>query len=334
MLADVHAVQQNPPTVDFADIENIADRLATIRHTFKFAPGGDAKRYHTTFQNLARWLLLKLPALAKTCEILLQSTLLMYVTSDHKHVAQVDWASETSCIVDTITHYNLWSGTKVHKLPLEWMKAEIEHVAQSRGVSMVAVPVILVGGICHANSMVVDVARKTVDYFEPHGAAADWHETCLSIVEKLMPGYTVVSPSMQCPRAIGPQAILFREDEGFCKTWSLLYMLERILNPQADPGRLARFLSRGTPDQAIKRVLSIIGHAQKHDKELKDLRAESERKFWMHAFSRLDSKQHKLLMKDTHHQRQDSRIHCDIGNFSHDSCIACVNIYLEHIHRY
>lgn len=110
---------------------------------------------------------------------------------------------------------------------------------------LIAIPMWIVG-TAHTNALIIDRERREYERFEPHGhflASPEEDRKVNYVLENNkdlkgafgLHGYRYISPFDFCPSR-GPQ-ILSKEKEcpdvrGFCPTWSLYYMLQRILNPR------------------------------------------------------------------------------------------------------
>jgi hypothetical protein len=97
----------------------------------------------------------------------------------------------------------------------------------------------------HANMLVIDTKKKTVELFEPHGKRSedttmDSLEGAYNISDKLLrkyfkkyfPEYKYISPQDYLP-SYGFQAKVDAYS-GLCVTWSTMYLHYRILNPNID----------------------------------------------------------------------------------------------------
>lgn len=124
------------------------------------------------------------------------------------------------------------------------------------------------GGWGHANILLLDTRRKTMEFFEPHGWAP-WHDLVYQKLMRLFPGYHIWSPALLCPQMRGPQSHSSL-DEGWCMTWSVLYVVYRILNPAIPPEDIATWMGRGSGEQIRDRMYKILGYIDdrrgKHDR--------------------------------------------------------------------
>ena len=123
-------------------------------------------------------------------------------------------------------------------------------------------------GSGHQNIMYVDVVRRSVEIFEPHGIA-DWSDGVEDFVRDLFSSmgmdYQVVTLGRVCPR--GPQAVIGQVrglDEGFCVAFSGMYAVLRALNPDVSPNRLHEFMSRGSPQDVRLRIDQMAAYVAHH----------------------------------------------------------------------
>ena len=107
----------------------------------------------------------------------------------------------------------------------------------------------------HANVIIIDTKKKTVELFEPHGARSNKSElesisrayfkvskNVHKFVRGNLPDYSYIPPSKYEPE----DGLQFRLDafSGLCVTWSILYLHYRILNPDLSPKKLMEYLDK------------------------------------------------------------------------------------------
>jgi hypothetical protein len=168
----------------------------------------------------------------------------------------------------------------------------------------------------HANVLVFDIRRKTIERFDPHGgneykdvnlaydsvsnkiygrkdfkygknkfgidkinvkksaALFDQYKIDLALSQKLksqLPNYTYYGTNDTTPY-LGPQ-IKADEYGGLCVTWSCMYMVLRLLNPDLEPAEITIKMIDGTPEQLRNRILRfqkfIIRTLSKEKKRIK-----------------------------------------------------------------
>ena len=107
----------------------------------------------------------------------------------------------------------------------------------------------------HANVIIIDTKKKTVELFEPHGARSNESElesisrayfkvskNVHKFVRMNLPDFTYIPPSKYEPE----DGLQVRLDafSGLCVTWSILYLHYRILNPDLNPKKLMEYLDK------------------------------------------------------------------------------------------
>lgn len=144
----------------------------------------------------------------------------------------------------------------------------------------------------HANVLVFDIRRKTIERFDPHGgnyysnvtlaydpesnigygrkdfkfgivnkqikstALFDQVKIDIKLQQKFsveLPEYTFNGTNITTPY-LGPQ-IKADEFDGLCVTWSCMYMLMRLLNPDMSPADVTIKMIDGTPKELKNRIL-------------------------------------------------------------------------------
>ena len=164
----------------------------------------------------------------------------------------------------------------------------------------------------HANVLIFDTRRKTIERFDPHGGNkyADSYlkhdpknsklgrkdfkfgikqipdklyksnalfnqdvidELLEKEFKKILPNYQFYGTNVTTPY-LGPQ-IKADEFNGLCVTWSCMYMILRLLNPDLSPAEVTIKMIDGTPEQLKNRVLRfqkyIIRTLSKENKAIK-----------------------------------------------------------------
>ena len=115
----------------------------------------------------------------------------------------------------------------------------------------------------HANALVFDVRRRLIERFEPLG---DRHMPWLARwltrrLETAFPGWRYFGTHLSAPGGAGVQT---RADgyDGLCVTFSLLYVLLRLLNPEKTAMEINDHLVSGyTPHELRSVVLRLNRHA-------------------------------------------------------------------------
>ena len=121
----------------------------------------------------------------------------------------------------------------------------------------------------HANIIIIDSKKKTIELFEPHGARDNQSE-----LESISRAYYKVSHNvhkffrMNLPefRYIPPskyepeEGLQMKLDafSGLCVTWSILYLHYRILNPDVNPRDLILYLEKRITKSVLLRYTRYV----------------------------------------------------------------------------
>lgn len=121
----------------------------------------------------------------------------------------------------------------------------------------------------HANVIIIDTKKKTVELFEPHGARSNESElesisrayfkvskNVHKFVRMNLPEFTYIPPSKYEPE----DGLQVRLDafSGLCVTWSILYLHYRILNPDLNPKKLMQYLDKTFTVKKILRYTRYV----------------------------------------------------------------------------
>ena len=121
----------------------------------------------------------------------------------------------------------------------------------------------------HANVIIIDTKKKTVELFEPHGARSNQSElesisrayfkvskNVHKFVRMNLPDFTYIPPSKYEPE----DGLQVRLDafSGLCVTWSILYLHYRILNPDLNPKKLMEYLDKTFTVKKILRYTRYV----------------------------------------------------------------------------
>jgi len=119
----------------------------------------------------------------------------------------------------------------------------------------ISLEIIVPGVGTHANIVLIDTIKKTVELFEPHGARDNKSElqsisrayfkvskNVHRFVRMNFRNYTYIPPSRYEPEE-GLQARLDAYS-GMCVTWAIIYLHYRILNPDVPPKKLIQYLDK------------------------------------------------------------------------------------------
>lgn len=111
----------------------------------------------------------------------------------------------------------------------------------------------------HANAMIFDLKKKTIERFDPHGKGGIFDNFKIDdFVEKkfsdLFPDYKYIPMLEVCPYLFGPQRIADAFG-GMCYTWSIMYMCLRVLNPDTKPDAIVDKMSSDSPELLRNKLL-------------------------------------------------------------------------------
>jgi len=194
---------------------------------------------------------------------------LIIMNSDNV-VQDVSYMSLGAFTLMTLYEKRLFDKYNPYYLPPKFLLGEIAKLDAEGESAFVAVSVSLAWegkNVGHANSMFIDLKRRVVEYFEPHGSCS-WHESCLRAMARIFKGYTIDSPALKCPLQRGPQIRAGDFDVGWCKTFSALYIVYRVLNPNVDPAKIAKYVGRGSAEDVRNRILQVQGFAVQHARQI------------------------------------------------------------------
>lgn len=126
--------------------------------------------------------------------------------------------------------------------------------------------------ITHANMIIIDLSKKTIERFEPYGSLTVKFEEKMDklfktkILEKLdLEDFEYLSPTDICPK-IGIQRIA---DSfcGMCITISMMYLHLRILNPDIKQSKLIKYIITRPKKKLKEMILKYAKHVEEKLKE-------------------------------------------------------------------
>jgi hypothetical protein len=135
--------------------------------------------------------------------------------------------------------------------------------------------IIVPGSGTHANVIIIDTQKKTVELFEPHGSRKDSSElesiygAYAKVSNKVkrfftqyLPTYRYIPPSEYEPK----RGLQYRLDDfsGLCVTWTILYLHYRLLNPDIDPKKLVSYLDTKFTKKTLLRYTRYVEEVLKH----------------------------------------------------------------------
>lgn len=113
----------------------------------------------------------------------------------------------------------------------------------------------------HSNVLIFDVERKTIERFDPHGnqdyPLYDQKTISTILKEKfkvVLPDFKYYGLNYTTPRELpGPQIV--DAFSGVCGTWSTMYVILRLLNPNMEPREITKKMLEGTPQERKQKLL-------------------------------------------------------------------------------
>jgi len=183
----------------------------------------------------------------------------------HEHLKKIGTLSSTSFFDAFSVKYLKAKHKKVCALPFwfwwrvgrtnqtfEIPKHYIDECFNNSKARFVFIPLCLESpepGSTHANALLCDKKKGTVERFEPHGARAyeifkdyKYEELDEHLAKYFQSEYNLeyISPITYCP-ALGPQSIEhYISESGYCATWSLWYIDMRLTYPDVDRSVLVK----------------------------------------------------------------------------------------------
>jgi hypothetical protein len=107
--------------------------------------------------------------------------------------------------------------------------------------NIIAIPVnFSIYNTAHANMLIVNRSKKTIEHFEPHGIFLKKMEKQKIVddeIDKLImllfgEGYEIVHPNDSCPKIQGIVSSVSKEWGGTCAIFSMVYAIKRLTNPE------------------------------------------------------------------------------------------------------
>jgi len=133
----------------------------------------------------------------------------------------------------------------------------------------ISLEIIVPGVGTHANVIIIDTKKRTIELFEPHGnrgakselesISQAYHKVSKNVQRfftKYLPDFTYIPPSKYEPKH-GLQARL-DAFSGLCVTWSILYLHYRILNPDVPPKKLITYLDKQITRNVLLRYTKYV----------------------------------------------------------------------------
>lgn len=132
----------------------------------------------------------------------------------------------------------------------------------------------------HANIVVIDIEKKTVERFEPHGSSFYFNKDSYKknnivnylFVNEILPNLGLRKYEYIPPENISPKlGIQAKADAfcGMCVTISMMYLHLRLLNPDIDQKKLVKYLLKKDKNKLKNIILRYAKHIEKTLKKYK-----------------------------------------------------------------
>ena len=107
----------------------------------------------------------------------------------------------------------------------------------------------------HANALIIDRKKKTLDRYEPAGKRKDGYDDKISrLLSARLPGFRYTRYAEYARGEQRPQTDSYK---GMCVTFSLVYVLYRLLNPDVDTEVLRRHMASFSSARIKKQILQL-----------------------------------------------------------------------------
>lgn len=128
--------------------------------------------------------------------------------------------------------------------------------------------------LTHANIVIIDLDRETVERFEPYGHG--WHTSVIDSVftDKIMKRIGFEKFKYISPKKLSPLlGIQSKADayNGMCVTITMLYLHLRILHPDKTPQSIIKTLLKKSKDELTNIILRYAKHVEKTLKRNKNI---------------------------------------------------------------
>jgi hypothetical protein len=132
----------------------------------------------------------------------------------------------------------------------------------------------------HANMIIIDLYKKTVERFEPYGKSMGFQEYYKerkiksnidkSVKEYIMPAFGLDKFKYLSPTDISPNIGIQRITDaycGMCVTISMMYLHMRIMNPDVEQRKIIKYFTSMSKSELKKKILKYARHVER---KLKD----------------------------------------------------------------
>jgi hypothetical protein len=154
------------------------------------------------------------------------------------------------CVLDDYMIANTELNSSVER---GWKQYIRKHVVDSCYISRFIIIPIRLYNVSnrsgHYTLILIDNGFNTAEYFDPHGYISknsNFWDTMKNLIESINPKVQEIllpdtCPNIQIDRTFGDKLSI---ELGYCATWSLLYLLSRIMNPTFHPREVYAALER------------------------------------------------------------------------------------------
>lgn len=148
------------------------------------------------------------------------------------------------------------------------MKTAIKKCAKKNNVRIVYFTLSLIvddGDLMHANIVLIDLKKKTIERFEPHGCASIYKPSYVNTffkkyVLKMFKMKQYIPPS-KISSKVGIQKIADAYD-GMCVTISMMYLQMRIMNLNLPPKKIVEHFTKMNKKKLIKIILKYAKYIE------------------------------------------------------------------------
>jgi hypothetical protein len=119
----------------------------------------------------------------------------------------------------------------------------------------------------HANAMIIDMKKKTIERFEPNGEMYLDVDDLLkeSLTKELLPGYRYISPRLYMPKK-GPQYVqskTSKSSSGYCIAFTFLYLHMRVTMPQLSRKEIIEKMMEGGGTKIESRLNKFVHYVDR-----------------------------------------------------------------------
>ena len=148
----------------------------------------------------------------------------------------------------------------------------------------------------HSTIAIIDVKQKLIEHFNSSGINKIYNKIYDKFFKEILPEYKYVKLWEMCP--ILPQ-IKVDAFEGMCLTYTMMYLLLRLFNPDSDSQDILNYMITGDKNELISRLLKFHRYIELTVKktELDDIIKEAKKEGKL-IFKKEDLEENKSLKKN------------------------------------